>query len=192
MALLDKVIIATEVTLKKTSEIFEMTAKKSGDVVEQARIQFEIKKKEEALDKAYMEIGKLFYDVQVRKSVVEEATFDAQFSTVTGLINEISEMKKKVAELSNKCICHSCGADNPIESLFCSKCGVAQIKDKPCEPAEEPSAEQCGAAAAETAEEAPETPKTDCEPACECETCPENAEAEVSPEETTETEAAQE
>ena len=187
MALLDKVILATEVTLKKTSEIFEMTAKKSGDMVEYARIQFEVKKKEEALDNVYMEIGKFFYNVQMHKSVEEEATFDAKFSTVTGLINEINELNKKMAELNNKCICHSCGAGNPIESVFCSKCGVALIKDEPSEPVEEPPVEQCKA---EAAEEVPETPKEDCASACESEACPENAEAPA--EEMTETESAQE
>ena len=77
---------------------FETIKQKTTTVVDKTQVKvklnLEIKEKEVALDKAYLEMGKKYYEAN-------KDSDDNEIKNITKLLSELSENKEKLKELDN-------------------------------------------------------------------------------------------
>ena len=77
---------------------FETIKQKTTTVVDKTQVKvklnLEIKEKEVALDKAYLEMGKKYYETN-------KDSDDNEIKNITKLLSELSENKEKLKELDN-------------------------------------------------------------------------------------------
>ena len=116
---------------KKTNELYELSKYK----YESVRISSELKK-------LYEKLGVTVYKL-VRCGSTDNSEIDEITAQVDDAKRRLFQVKAAMAQMQNKKLC-VCGAVNPKDAYFCSKCGAKLVE---CEP-EEPEAE-------EAAEEAP-------------------------------------
>lgn len=96
---------------------------KSSDIVDQSKINFNIKELEHKIDDVCLNIGKYVYsqfenDVQFTGDVQEKCELIKEYK------NEINELKKDLAISKNSVVCSSCGKFVANNSNFCPECGA--------------------------------------------------------------------
>ena len=79
---------------KKSGEIAQNAAKKSGEIVEVTKLNKNIANEENAIEKLYSELGKLYYN-----SIESGTDFDAG---VAGICKKIKEHKENIVALKEK------------------------------------------------------------------------------------------
>jgi len=123
---------------KKVTETAKAAAKKSGDIVEVTKLNMSIGTEEEKIEKIYLEIGKMVYDVYLKGEEIA-TPFKEQCEKIKEREQYIKELKNKLHELKGIKICSSCGEVLDINVNFCSNCGAKQespeiTSDKKIEP----------------------------------------------------------
>lgn len=107
---------------QKISDTAKATAKKSGDIVELTKANLALSSEEEKLNKKYLLIGELVYNIYAKGQKVpeeaEQACASADESKKT-----IDELKSKILQLKKLKKCAACGFESDTEALFCPKCG---------------------------------------------------------------------
>lgn len=96
-------------------------SEKAKDMTGIAKLQYEMKTKEEFLNKKYQEIGKMYY--QNSKDVFLEE-YTALFDEVEVTLNKLNELKAQIAERKGSKTCSKCGAVVGNTAAFCSECGA--------------------------------------------------------------------
>ena len=109
--------------LESVKDIINITAKKSAEIIEVTKIQYEINTKEDERNKIFTELGKKFYNSRQEGGSLSEEVNETLFSKIRHIDAEIGTLKRKLAKIKEAVFCPSCGADNPKNSVFCSKCG---------------------------------------------------------------------
>jgi len=109
--------------LESLKSIVDYTAKKSTDVIDIAKVNLAISSKRDERKKVFMQIGKKLYDSRGKKGQTEDGAYDALFSKVERIDAEVFILRQRLARIVGLPICRICGAGNPKESIFCSKCG---------------------------------------------------------------------
>lgn len=103
----------------------KVAAKKSGDMVEVAKINMAINTEEDKIRNLYMEMGKIVFDTFERTNVVDEAYVD-NCNKVTEIKRNIADMKQKIVDIKNSKACSACGEEMGMDVMFCPKCGAKQ------------------------------------------------------------------
>ena len=131
-SLLDKAISVANVAGKKTEEVVESSKLKLQEVSIDAQIA-----------DCYEQIGSLVY--RSRKAEVDnEEEITKLMQEVDQLLEELSQVQCKRAELRKARKCPNCGASCDLDSTYCSRCGMLlQTQEAPSrqpEPSEQPEA----------------------------------------------------
>ena len=84
-----------------------------------AKLNMEIRNKEDFVQKQYTQIGKQYYDLHKE----DQEPFFEEMKLITETLKDIDKLKVEVAALKGKKCCPSCGAVNESEAVFCIKCG---------------------------------------------------------------------
>lgn len=92
---------------------------KAKEMTDKARIQYEIRRKEDALRQRFEQIGREYY---------EEHMDSEEMADVNEIYEEIEELKDELAEIRGGKICPECGKKLMEDSVFCSYCG-AELTD---------------------------------------------------------------
>lgn len=100
-------------------------SEKAKGMTDIAKLQYEMKTKEEFLNKKYQEIGKMFYQTN-KEAFPDEYT--ELFDEVEATVGKIGELKDKIATLKGGKTCPKCGAMVGNVAAFCSECG-AKMED---------------------------------------------------------------
>lgn len=87
------------------------------DTASTAKLNLDLKGKENALKKAYAELGMKYYDQH-------KAEGDPQFAKIHELIVDINDLKEQIAEIRGQEVCPKCGAYVPKDAKYCIKCGA--------------------------------------------------------------------
>lgn len=95
-------------------------AKKAKDMAEIASLNGKISSQEDIIRKAYIEIGKSFYE-KYKDDLTNE--FGAECEKITTANDEIVKIKGEIQKIKNCKVCSSCGAEIAGEAVFCPKCG---------------------------------------------------------------------
>ncbi len=94
-------------------------SQKAKEVSGVAKLKLDIKSKEDALNKQYMELGRKYYEMN------KEGEMPGQdIVNISTLINEIEDLKAEVLKMQGACNCPQCGATLPEGVSFCNKCGT--------------------------------------------------------------------
>ena len=83
---------------------------KAKDLSGTAKLNFDIKAKEDFIEKQYAQIGKLYYGQQMQAIAEAFAAID--------------HMKEEVLKIKGARQCPQCGATVPEDTEFCGKCGA--------------------------------------------------------------------
>ena len=93
---------------------------KAKDLTGVAKINLDLKGKEDLLQKKYTALGNKYY--HERKNSNEMVTKD--FMEITNLLNEIEKLKEELLIAKGAKICANCGEKMPETAEFCSSCGA--------------------------------------------------------------------
>lgn len=99
---------------------------KAKGITDVAKLQYEMRSKEDFLNKQYQEIGKIFY--QENKDAAPEA-YTSLFEEVVAAQKRIEEIKEQIAYTKGGKACPKCGAVVSGSAAFCSKCGAKMDED---------------------------------------------------------------
>ena len=145
------------------SSLADKGVSKTKELKDTAKYTVDIKNTENAINQAYREIGKAYYEAHKADA---ETEFE-QIGEISELLEELQQLKAKRDEVRGVMKCPNCGAQVKESDRFCTSCGVKL--EKPAERVEaeivshgtygEPeTAEEVEGLDAETAETAePET-----------------------------------
>ena len=84
-----------------------------------AKLNLEVKKKEEFIQKQYREIGRQYYELHKD----DEDPFLEEIMLIRETMKEIEQLKSEIAELKGTRICSACGAVIEQDAVFCKMCG---------------------------------------------------------------------
>ncbi len=101
------------------SETGKDVSQKVSDLTGMAKLNFEIRGREEFVQKQYTQIGKQYYELHKDDL---EPLFE-EIKLITESLAEITDLKAQVAELKGKKRCPACGAVNEKGAIYCNKCG---------------------------------------------------------------------
>lgn len=109
--------------LSKLGETLSATGKevsqKAKDLTGLAKLNMDIRAKEEYVLRHYTEIGRQYYEMH--KDDVDP--FFEEMKLITDAKREIERLKAQIGELKGQKTCPSCGNVMDIENAFCAKCG---------------------------------------------------------------------
>lgn len=86
-----------------------------------AKIKYDIRVKEDFLEKQYALLGKVFYEAHKDEDVEESVYFGPIEEAEEALVN----LKADLLAAQGAKECPSCGAKQPEKHAFCSKCGAS-------------------------------------------------------------------
>ena len=95
-------------------------SQKVSDLTGIARLNMDIRNREELVRKQYLEIGKKYYELHKQ----DEEPFLEEITLINETLEEIEQLKAKIADLKGKKTCLSCGAVNEGGAVYCIKCGA--------------------------------------------------------------------
>lgn len=94
-------------------------SQKAKEVSGVAKLKLDIKAKEDYLNKLYIELGKMYYDMYKEAEIPGD-----QITAVSTTLNEIQDLKLEVLKIQGASKCPQCGDSMPEGNDFCSKCGA--------------------------------------------------------------------
>lgn len=94
---------------------------KAKDLSEIAKLNLDIRAKEDYVQKQYIELGKIYYKVH-RESIDAEGA--EHFELIEEALESIEKMKLKIMEIKGTKRCPKCGKELVDEAEYCSFCGV--------------------------------------------------------------------
>lgn len=125
----------------KLGETISATGKdvsqKAKELTGIAKLNLDIKAKEDFVERQYMEIGKQYFELHKED---EEPLFE-EIDIIRESLQEIDRLKTEIDDLKGKKKCPSCGATVGQEDAYCNKCGAkcesifeeeTIVKEEPC------------------------------------------------------------
>ena len=94
---------------------------RAKDVSDSTKLSYDVRKKKQDVDEAYIALGKKYYEEHKDSS-------DEDIKNLSALLDEVTEMEVQIAGLRGGRRCTECGAIVPMDSGYCNKCG-AKIDD---------------------------------------------------------------
>lgn len=112
---------------QKASETAAKTMQKAKELSEIAKFKSMIFDEEAKIDKAYLEIGKLYVEKHAEDG-------DEEFAELIASIAEAKENLKsyqhQIEDIKGVAHCPKCGAEVPLGDAFCGSCGAAMPKEE--------------------------------------------------------------
>lgn len=98
-------------------------SQKAKEVTGVTKLKLDIKEKEDELDRLYIELGKLYYDMHKEAEMPVQ-----QITNISTRLNEIADLREEMLRIQGACNCPQCGFTMPEGTAFCSKCGTKMEK----------------------------------------------------------------
>lgn len=100
-------------------------------IATEAKLKIEIAENRERIKEFYEELGRKVYENHIREEDINiDTLIEEDCSKIDTLSKEIEVARKEMLALNNKKMCKKCFAEIEKESVFCSRCGVKQTKEK--------------------------------------------------------------
>lgn len=110
---------------KKISQTGQGVVQKTKDTAEIIKLNGIISDEEKKINNAYLQIGQL-YAVKYQESAEED--FKALVEQVHTSLSEIENLKQQIQDIKGIKRCNNCGAEIPVNSIFCSGCGAKVVQ----------------------------------------------------------------
>lgn len=142
---------------RSATDAANKAAKKTGELTNIAKLNYNLSNYEKKLSNVYCEIGKMFYKAQ-RMGEDHTSAIASAIMKADKIISDMENCKAEIAKLKNASICPNCGKEVPEEAAFCSGCGTKI--ERPVEVPEEKPENECSCE---------DDSECDCGESCECE-----------------------
>ena len=119
-----------ENAMKKVTEVIHAAARKSGEILENTKISYNISTEREKINKLQSKIGAKFYKIYKEGGVVPEAII-ADLEAISAVEDVIRELEKTIRDTKPYKYCSECGAKLELNDVYCAKCGAKQHDPKP-------------------------------------------------------------
>lgn len=96
-------------------------SQKARDLSGVAKLNLDIKSKEDFIQKQYSEIGRLYYEAHKDENASE---YMEQMALITEASDSIAQMREEIMKLKGAQICPNCGSPVNEGASFCGKCGT--------------------------------------------------------------------
>ncbi len=106
--------------------VTQEVGEKAKGMTDIAKLQYEMRTKEDFMNKQYQEIGKMFYDAN-KENVPEE--YNSLFEEIEAAQKRVAEIKEQIAYTKGGKACPKCGAVVSGGAAFCSTCGAKMDED---------------------------------------------------------------
>lgn len=121
--LFDKLKDGASKAKDNAEKIAKRVAHRTSNVISQTKLTFAVNEAQNKIKDAYSEIGKIMYKKHLDGAETDESFTDL-IEQIDKLMNEVSMLNDKIAELKNSLKCPECGAFNTVDSEYCCKCGA--------------------------------------------------------------------
>ena len=122
---------------KKASEAYNVTAKKTGELVKEAKLRMKINENKSNINDLYKEIGKKVYEKHVREENIDINTdLEEECTKIDVLSAEIESYLKECLELKDLRQCPKCSSKIEKDAKFCPQCGEKQPEPEPAKEVE--------------------------------------------------------
>lgn len=114
---------------------------KAKDLSGVAKLNLDIRSKEDFIEKQYAELGKIYYQAHAGETDVDGAE---HFELIKEALDAIDKMRIEIQELKGTKICPKCGAEVSDGAEYCSACGekIPEVVDTDAVVVEEENTEE--------------------------------------------------
>ncbi|HOM02520.1 MAG TPA: hypothetical protein PLH43_06795 [Acetivibrio sp.] len=110
---------------RKVTDTAKFAARKSSDMVEITKLNFNIGTEEDKIKRAYAQMGEIVYRSFENGEEVP-ADLKALCEKVADMKKNIEQMKQQILRIKSIKVCPSCKEELPEEVAYCPKCGTKQ------------------------------------------------------------------
>ena len=106
---------------KVISDKSKEAANRVKDITGVLQLKSKLSAEKDKMNKAYITLGKAYYDRHVSEPDEE---FADEFRTIQTGLEKIASLEDEIAELEGTRVCAECGAKVEKNAAFCSRCGA--------------------------------------------------------------------
>lgn len=118
-----------ENAMKKVTDVIHAAARKSGEILENTKISYNISMEKDKIAKLQTKIGAKFYKIYKEGGVVPEAII-ADLEAISEIEEIIRGLEKTIYDSKPFKFCSECGARLELSDVYCAKCGAKQHEAK--------------------------------------------------------------
>lgn len=112
---------------KKLSRTGQEAVQKTKNFTEITKLNSEISEIERGINRAYTEIGKIYYQKYAVTSTDNDMLLYLQ--QIVDSLQKMEEIQEKIRIIKGIGKCKNCGADVDTNAIFCNHCGARQIPE---------------------------------------------------------------
>ncbi len=121
---------------KKLTNVGQGVAQQTKNFADVGKLNSEISEKEKRISQLYLLIGRLYYERHKKDFDAEE---QQKIDEINQLYRDIMQCQEKIKQINGVVKCKNCGADVPIQSMYCGSCGSRVVFEDTQETIAEPS-----------------------------------------------------
>ncbi|MCL2060407.1 MAG: zinc-ribbon domain-containing protein [Oscillospiraceae bacterium] len=114
-----------ESAMKKVADVLHAAARKSGEILENTKMSYNISMERDKITKIQNKIGEKFYKIFKDGGAVPEHIVD-DLAAIAAIEETIRTMEKTIADSKPFKFCSDCGAKLELNDIYCAKCGAKQ------------------------------------------------------------------
>ena len=114
-----------ENAMKKVADVLHAAARKSGEILENTKISYNISTERDKITKLQSKIGGKFYKIYKDGGAVPESIVD-DLEAIAAIEETIRALEKTIADSKPYKFCSECGARLELNDVYCAKCGSKQ------------------------------------------------------------------
>ena len=108
--------------LYKAKTLATAAGKKTGEVVEVSKLKLQAVQINSDIQKAYERLGSIQYEHE-KTGADNSDLVKVCISEIDALLAELSDLNDRISTAKSTTRCPNCGATNPEDAVFCSRCG---------------------------------------------------------------------
>ena len=120
---LDKVKNTFDKATDEAGKYSKIAIEKTSSIVNRTKLQFAVNEAENKLFSIMAELGEFVYN-EYNEGAEFPAEIASKCNDIDALKEEITSLKKQIADTKDAILCESCGSFNDKSNVFCSTCGA--------------------------------------------------------------------
>jgi ribosomal protein L40E len=109
--------------MSKAKIVAETAGKKTSEFVEVTRLKMDASEIEKDMATILEGLGRLVYDAHKTGDDIT-AQVDECVAKLDERQDDLLKLRQKIDEYKNKVRCSDCGAQNPVDAVYCKNCGA--------------------------------------------------------------------
>lgn len=107
---------------KTARDIAETAGKKGEELIKISKLKIKETQIKRDISIKYEKLGKIYYEL-IKVGEENKLIFKEIIADIDNLKLELSQVRAEIHSIKGTTSCHVCGATNPVDADFCSKCG---------------------------------------------------------------------